>query len=384
MALDGDLFRRLVLTLLDFQRRPGRYAVLNRSPRLLFDNLHTVLLLAAGKELPLLTAMKPGPKREARARAAARYFVRTVLLRPGASPEMLLGLPKRFDARTVREHYRLMMRMAHPDMHAAKNGGGKSPWPADAAQRINLAHQTLSNGSSGANAARIPGVAQDSSPRKLASDIATSTAPVDLDALSSKFRWLEWRQQWRSSPPLMRAVVMGAAATVSLTGLAVWTPNDNAASLQIRPSTLSDRPSLKMTQAMLIDQGGTSTPQQAHGRAPSSEETLVLMTNLIAGLYGGRGQPLLEWVDPTHRADSHNQAFIERIDQVTGGRQVRKVQALSMSAVPQGIAMQVTALVAVDLEDEELESVRRNLRINALFELRNNHATLVRVSAIPR
>ncbi|GAA6142176.1 J domain-containing protein [Hydrogenophaga sp. 5NK40-0174] len=384
MDLDRDLFRQLVLTLLDFQRRPGRYAVLNRNPRLLFDNLYTILLLASGKEVLLLKEMRPGPKREVRARRAARYFVRTVLLRPGASPELLLGLPETFDARTVREHYRLMMRMTHPDMHAASAATPPS-WPADAAQRINLAHQVLSSAARGHTPDReAAGALNVNRPRMIGTGLGAPPAPLDLPDAGPWSRWRAWQQQWQASPPLVRATTIGAAAAVGLTGLVVWAPFDNAASLQVRPSALADRPSLKVAQKMSIQEAVVSTAQPPSGSSIANEETLVLMTNLITGLHSGRGQHLMEWVDPSYRTAPHNQDFVERIDQLTGGRPVRRVQTLSMTATPIGEALQVTAVVEVELEDAELTSVRRSLRINAHFERSNQHAALVRVSAIPR
>ena len=71
---------------------------------------------------------------------AARFFVRTVMLRPGSDPFTLLGLPPDFEPTQLREHYRLMIRLTHPDFCATGEG-----WPADAATRVNLAHDLLSS-----------------------------------------------------------------------------------------------------------------------------------------------------------------------------------------------------------------------------------------------
>lgn len=125
--------------LLDFERVPGRHAVARREPRPLFEQTHTVLQLAAGRKLPSLEALALGADAEAAMRRAARYFVRTVLLRPGADHFAVLGLLPGCDAAAVREHYRLMIRMTHPDFAASGEA-----WPADAATRINLANYRLS------------------------------------------------------------------------------------------------------------------------------------------------------------------------------------------------------------------------------------------------
>ncbi|AOS81761.1 hypothetical protein Q5W_23860 [Hydrogenophaga sp. PBC] len=128
-------WRRLLLTLLEFERAPGRSPVALREPRPLFEHIHRVMLLASDRpvqDLPAAAAHAPGLRR------AARFFVRTVMLRPGADPFTLLGLQPDFEAAQLREHYRLMIRLTHPDFAAA----GES-WPADAAMRVNLAKDLL-------------------------------------------------------------------------------------------------------------------------------------------------------------------------------------------------------------------------------------------------
>ena len=62
------------------------------------------------------------------------------MLRPGVDFYTLLGVRPDFDAEVLREHYRLMIRMTHPDFVAS----GES-WPADAAARINQAHDVLAS-----------------------------------------------------------------------------------------------------------------------------------------------------------------------------------------------------------------------------------------------
>jgi hypothetical protein len=81
-------WRRLMLALLHFQRSPGRYPIALREPRPLFEHIGCVLLLAAGRPVPGLPA---APALEPQLRRAARYFVRTAMLRPGADPHTLLG-----------------------------------------------------------------------------------------------------------------------------------------------------------------------------------------------------------------------------------------------------------------------------------------------------
>jgi hypothetical protein len=118
--------------LMAFERSPGLYRVVLREPRPLFEHIGSVMLLASGRPVASL------PEATANAhelRRAARFFVRTVLLRPGSDPFTLLGLCPDFEPVQLREHYRLMIRLTHPDFGATAEG-----WPADAATRVNLAH----------------------------------------------------------------------------------------------------------------------------------------------------------------------------------------------------------------------------------------------------
>lgn len=128
----------LVNTLLEFERSPGRWPLGRREPALLYRQTTPVLLLAAGRPVDGLQQMDEAG--QARARRAARFFVRTALLHPGADPYTVLGLPRSADAEAVRTHYRLMIRLTHPDFSGAGN-----EWPSDAATRINLANDVLSS-----------------------------------------------------------------------------------------------------------------------------------------------------------------------------------------------------------------------------------------------
>lgn len=127
-----------MLALLHFENAPGRYPIARREPRALFEHLGSVMLLATDRPVEGLPA---APALEPQLRRAARYFLRTVLLRPGADAYTLLGLRPGFEPAQLREHYRHMIRLTHPD----HRGAGET-WPADAAARINLARQQLSAG----------------------------------------------------------------------------------------------------------------------------------------------------------------------------------------------------------------------------------------------
>mgnify|MGYP006174009651 FL=1 len=131
----------LLPALLDFERSPGRYRVVLREPRPLFEHTLAVLQLAVGRSVDGLADLAHEPAQTDELKRAARFFVRTVLLRPGVDHYTLLGLAPGCEADELREHYRLMIRLTHPDFAA---GSGEA-WPADAATRINQANDVLSS-----------------------------------------------------------------------------------------------------------------------------------------------------------------------------------------------------------------------------------------------
>jgi DnaJ domain len=134
----GNVTRSLVPVLLDFAAYPGRYASGRREPAELFQQITTVLQLACDRQVAALSLSDAD---QARAAAAARVFVAQALLRPGADHYAVLGLESDFDAERLREHYRLLMRLTHPDFAASSD----RLWPADAATRINMAKDVLSS-----------------------------------------------------------------------------------------------------------------------------------------------------------------------------------------------------------------------------------------------
>ncbi|MEJ6021324.1 J domain-containing protein [Ramlibacter sp. PS4R-6] len=114
--------------LLEFHRHPGRHSPALREPPALFAAIPAVLQVAAGRA---------GGEHNVQLREAACAFVRAALVFPGASHYAILGLQSGCTTDQVKEHYRLLMRLMHPDFAAAGS------WPADAAARLNLAYEVL-------------------------------------------------------------------------------------------------------------------------------------------------------------------------------------------------------------------------------------------------
>jgi hypothetical protein len=125
----------LYAALLDFFRAPGKYQLQLREPVVLFASIREVLQIAAGRG-PELPDHRAGSTQE-----AATFFIRAALLYPGADHYAVLGLPPRTDSSDLKERYRLLMRLIHPDFA----GAGSASWPTDAAVRVNRAYEVLSS-----------------------------------------------------------------------------------------------------------------------------------------------------------------------------------------------------------------------------------------------
>ncbi len=117
--------------LLAYHRAPGKYTLVLRQPAVLFESLKEVLQLASDRAEPM-----PPPA----VQQAAVFFIKSALLAPGADHYALLGLPRNADVAAVKERYRLLMRLLHPDFTATRPAAG---WPTDAAARVNQAHEVL-------------------------------------------------------------------------------------------------------------------------------------------------------------------------------------------------------------------------------------------------
>lgn len=117
--------------LLDYYEAPGKHRLQLRQPAILFSSVPVVLQLAARSAT--------GGRREAQVREAASFFIRAAMLYPGANHYALFGLESRKEPVDLKERYRLVMRLIHPDFAVA------GEWPSDAAIRVNRAYDVLSS-----------------------------------------------------------------------------------------------------------------------------------------------------------------------------------------------------------------------------------------------
>lgn len=121
----------LAEALLDYFAAPGKYQLTLRQPAVLFSSIREILQVASGRS----------GSDDQRAREAARFFLRAALLYPGADHYALLGLAPGEAPPDLKERYRLLMRLIHPDFAEP----GDAAWPADAAVRVNRAYEVLSS-----------------------------------------------------------------------------------------------------------------------------------------------------------------------------------------------------------------------------------------------
>jgi hypothetical protein len=120
--------------LLDYFEAPGRYQLTLRQPAVLFASIREILQLAS-------TRAPADAPQSSRLREAANFFIRAALLYPGGDHYAVLGLAPGEAAADLKERYRLLMRLIHPDFA----GSGSSAWPGDAAVRVNRAYEVLSS-----------------------------------------------------------------------------------------------------------------------------------------------------------------------------------------------------------------------------------------------
>ncbi|WP_395686647.1 DnaJ domain-containing protein [Caenimonas koreensis] len=124
--------------LLDYQSSPGKFALLNREPAVLFSSMKDVLQIAAGRAADEADSVTPSDE----LRRAASFFMRGAMLNQTADHYALLGVDRKATTDVVKDHYRLMMRLMHPDF-APRDGGAE--WAPDTASRVNRAYETLSS-----------------------------------------------------------------------------------------------------------------------------------------------------------------------------------------------------------------------------------------------
>ena len=263
----------LLPALLDFERSPGRYRVVLREPRPLFEHTLAVLQLAVGRSVDGLADLAHEPAQTDELKRAARFFVRTVLLRPGVDHYTLLGLAPGCEADELREHYRLMIRLTHPDFAA----GSDEAWPADAATRINQANDVLSSFerrsdynaalasaqpvAAAAGAAAASAKVAQKKPATPRSRVLTLRPKKDADAAAE-----------RTGPRVPRGVKIALASLGALgaaTALLLNGPAGDSGSLAVRKLPSVANPTLQAETSLVLAGGAASEAQVDTAQAPT-------------------------------------------------------------------------------------------------------------------
>ena len=280
----------LVPALLDFERMPGRYRLALREPSLLFEQTLAVMQLAAGRRVKGMAPLGEGREAQAAhtaAQKAARFFVRMVLLRAGADHYTLLGLKPSFEPEVLRDHYRLMIRLTHPDFSTLG-----TEWPADAAARINIAHDVLGSvvqrAQYDAGLKTAVSAAPQGKPTAAMAPAPASPLATPRPAQTAPKRSFEDRQRTTRRRRKIAIATSGALACAVLLWLA--TPSGNSGSLMAqraqpaaKPSSMGD--SARALAAKLMAPSGQPPVQPGAqlGVAPVATSTENSAAGAVAG-----------------------------------------------------------------------------------------------------
>ncbi|WP_313071904.1 hypothetical protein [Melaminivora sp.] len=126
----------LAQLLLDFGRAPGRYAVRRGEPQALHAQIDTLAQWALARLPQELADALDAPQRAELVQAAV-LFLQRCCFAPDSTHYQVLGFtPEMFAPALLRQRYRALIRLTHPDM-------GVAGLPANAAGMVNRAHEVL-------------------------------------------------------------------------------------------------------------------------------------------------------------------------------------------------------------------------------------------------
>lgn len=357
--------------LLDFERAPGRYPVARREPALLFDRVGTVLRLATDRAVD---GLPPGETVPApRARQAARFFVRTVMLRPGADHYTLLGLTQDSAPELQRDHYRMMIRLAHPDFASADEA-----WPADAASRINFANDVLSSS-----------VRRE---RYNATLAPAPAAPAPVKALPAPQGTPRERGGEVRLSRLLNRRGTHAMFTVLLLAGAGWLFSGTehpGASLTVKraalPTPALSPAEVHTPQGMKLLLDAAIHPAQ-RGIAPTVmrlEDVQPTMDQVLGALRSGRGETVLQVLHPEWRNHPAATRFVGDFNQRLAGRTVRGLDEVTSSATSAAGLFVVDSTIDVRLQNASQQNETLRLNLKAVFLAQAGAPVLTRLVAQP-
>jgi len=419
--------RDLVAVLFDFEALPGRYPLTLRKPGVLFERSRDVLLLASGRAVKgLALNLLEVP----RVQRAACFFVRTALLRPGADHYTLLGLEPGFQKEAQRDHYRMLIRLTHPDF-----AGASGSWPIDAATRINQANDVLASVISRAEYDQSRAIGGKSN---MLVDSLAAILPRPLKRQkSAKWRWvlasiglgafvltLTERTDSVEEPHLPQVAILNslapaieiipvqpakvtqmakdpqaakvAQAAKSAQASKVTPVTLNAqesqmalAAKSVQPSRLS--PEVPVAQAVVAAvsfKSPVNTPTSSlslpviepTGR-PSLVDVQPALNQLIQAMQAGRGEELLHGLDRSLRQSRGVADLVSVYNILVGSSTAVRLGPVQLRSRPSADQLAVDGVVQLVLQDQGSPSPVRELRWRALFSQRDGQVVMTELSA---
>jgi DnaJ-like protein len=264
-----------IARLVAWHRAPSSTALPWRNPMApLPSDMQQLLQVANGDASAMALAKAATGAHADELRAAALQFIREVMLAPGASHYRKLGTEPDAPIERIRDHYRELISIFHPDRINAE----ARPGDADLAAVVNQAYNALKHPESrarydrlqSARASKASPVSQPSpSPRK---PPRPGTVPARSDARRPQWKvdeqaspmrlWFQARSPGTLKAMALAGVLVVAVVAVLLTGerqttTLAATPNDAAP--QFKPTTLPDTAILPRDTALvaLLDHSGS-------------------------------------------------------------------------------------------------------------------------------
>jgi trichohyalin len=262
---------------------------------------------------------------------AARFFVRHVLLAPGASHARELGFDGEATPDQVRQHYQLLIRLFHPDRQARLSDGDTGY-----AARLNAAYQVLRGNAAGLEAAEYEEEAEALGPQVANEELRRffmprlGTAPRQASGLPREA--MRRRPGWRPS----RQFVLAAAllGVVGITGFVLVTLTRPAGiQLQMvtnpaKPVTATERPpSYLLGNPKAPAEAGVKTAVVAEGTKGAGEAGVISGAggSEVAKMMTPASMAPAEALPPDTAVGERMAALVRQQEQIAG--EMRLIQA---------------------------------------------------------
>ena len=282
-AHTADLIADLLLR---YYRDPMQYRT--RAPRVAqsFGNLDVVLRLALGRTVEFADHSLAGPTAAAELERAAAFYIQQQFFRDDATHYEVLGLTAQASPEAVRENFRLLMRLIHPDRQ-----GGVATWPDGYAARVNRAHAVLKSHGSRADYDRELAAARAKESGAWSAEAARPTLPARVIPRGRRTVpgtvWPEW---WTAgvagfarehpgltafavligSSALLVAMMIGPEREAELTGGAAYSSPAAERTRAAGAAPPRAAESESAPGARLADSGGPLSVPPTEGQVPAS------------------------------------------------------------------------------------------------------------------